>query len=224
MARTSYARRIRTLFSVMAALTAWLLPPMISGGSTARAQGAAAGEKPKYGGIIRLAEREPPNLDPHLSISFNPQNIGSLIYNGLVRFPYGHEQKDPYDLTIMPDLAERWEYTDDKTVVFYLRQGVKFHNKPPVNGREVKAQDVKYSLERFAAKSGFRARFDDVDRVEVVDDYTVKIITKHAFAPLLANSPALAQLDSAEGSGGQVWRLQQGGGRHRDWPLHPGTL
>jgi peptide/nickel transport system substrate-binding protein len=103
-----------------------------------------------------------------------------------VRFPYGHEQKSPYDLTIMPDLAERWEYLDDKTVVFYLRKGVKFHNKPPVNGRELKAQDVKYSLERFTAKSGFRARFDDVDRVEVVDDYTVKIITKHPFAPLLA--------------------------------------
>jgi peptide/nickel transport system substrate-binding protein len=55
-----------------------------------------------------------------------------------------------------------------------------------VNGRELKAPDVKYSLERFAAKSGFRARFDDVDRVEVMDDYTVKIITKHPFAPLLA--------------------------------------
>jgi peptide/nickel transport system substrate-binding protein len=62
---------------------------------------------------------------------------------------------------------------------------VKFHNKPPVNGREVKAQDVKYSLERFATKSGFRARFDDVDRIEVVDDSTVKIVTKHPFAPLL---------------------------------------
>jgi peptide/nickel transport system substrate-binding protein len=158
-----------------------------TGGSLAFAQTPATGEKPKYGGILRLAEREPPNLDPHLSVSFNPQNIGSLIYNGLVRFPYGHEQKDPYDLTIMPDLAERWEYTDDKTVVFYLRKGVKFHNKPPVNGREVKAQDVKYSLERFAAKSGFRARFDDIDRVEVVDDYTVKIVTKYPFAPLLVN-------------------------------------
>jgi hypothetical protein len=44
----------------------------------------------------------------------------------------------------------------------FTAQGVKFHNKPPVNGRELKAQDVKY-FERFA-KSGFRARFDDVDR------------------------------------------------------------
>ena len=45
---------------------------------------------------------------------------------------------------------------------------------------------MKYSLERFATKSGFRARFDDVERIEAVDDYTVKIVTKHPFAPLLA--------------------------------------
>jgi peptide/nickel transport system substrate-binding protein len=162
------------------------MPSLTTGGSRASAQGAAAGEQPKYGGILRIAEREPPNLDPHLNVSFNPQNIGTLIYNGLVRFPYGHEQKSPYDLTIMPDLAERWEYLDDRTVVFSLRKGVRFHDKPPVNGREVKASDVKYSLERFAAKSGFRARFDDVDRIDVVDDFTVKIVTKHPFAPLLA--------------------------------------
>jgi peptide/nickel transport system substrate-binding protein len=186
MARLSYSHRSRNILLVIAAVASLLIPPLLSDGSMASAQGTAAGEQPKYGGIIRLAEREPPNLDPHLSISFNPQNIGSLIYNGLVRFPYGHEQKDPYDLTIMPDLAERWEYLDDRTAVFYLRKGVKFHNKPPVNGREVKAQDVKYSLERFAAKSGFRARFDDIDRIEVVDDATVKIVTKHPFAPLLA--------------------------------------
>ena len=187
MVRTHPSPQSAWILFCTAVITGLLVYLAATGGSMAFAQAPAAGEKPKYGGIIRMAEREPPNLDPHLSISFNPQNIGSLIYNGLVRFPYGHEQKDPYDLTIMPDLAERWEYTDDKTVVFYLRKGVKFHNKPPVNGREVKAQDVKYSLERFAAKSGFRARFDDVDRVEVVDDYTVKIVTKHPFAPLLVN-------------------------------------
>lgn len=116
-----------------------LIGVLAIGASMALAQGPAPGEQPKYGGIIRLAEREPPNLDPHLSISFMPQNIGGLIYNSLVRFPYGPEQKSPYDLTILPDLAERWEYTDDRTAVFYLRKGVKFHNKPPVNGRELKA-------------------------------------------------------------------------------------
>jgi peptide/nickel transport system substrate-binding protein len=155
--------------------------------SVASAQAPAGGEKPKYGGIVRMAEREPPNLDPHLSISFLTHNAASLVYNGLVRLTYVNEQKSPNDLTVVPDLAERWEYVDDKTLVFSLRKGVKFHNKPPVNGREVNAQDVKYSLERFAAKSGFRSRFDDVDRIEVVDNYTVKIITKNPFAPMLIN-------------------------------------
>jgi peptide/nickel transport system substrate-binding protein len=186
MTRTHRILRMPSAVLEVTALACLLGLFVVSGGSIACAQAPAAGEQPKYGGILRIAEREPPNLDPHLNISFNPQNIGTLIYNGLVRFPYGHEQKSPYDLTIMPDLAERWEYLDDRTVVFSLRKGVRFHNKPPVNGREVKAQDVKYSLERFAAKSGFRARFDDVDRVEVVDDFTVKIVTKHPFAPLLA--------------------------------------
>jgi peptide/nickel transport system substrate-binding protein len=37
---------------------------------------------------------------------------------------------------VEPDLAERWEELDDTTYVFYLRQGVKWHHKPPVNGRE----------------------------------------------------------------------------------------
>src|SRR5919106_7086730 len=166
---TNHPLRIPGIVLLMVVMASLLVQGTAPGGSTAFAQGPAAGEQPKYGGIIRLAEREPPNLDPHLSISFMPQNIGSLIYSSLVRFPYGHEQKDAYDLTIMPDLAERWEYQDDRTVVFHLRKGVKFHNKPPVNGRELKAQDVKYSLERFATKSGFRARFDDVERIEAVD-------------------------------------------------------
>src|SRR5919204_316228 len=168
-------------------LASLLVLPIATCGSWALAQGAATADKPKYGGLVRMAEREPPNLDPHLSISFLTQNVGSLIYNGLVRLTYVSEQKNDADLTIRPDLAERWEYLDDKTVVFYLRKGVKFHNKPPVNGREVTARDVKYSLERFAAKSGFRARFDDVERIDIVDDYTVKIITKHPFAPMLIN-------------------------------------
>ena len=225
MARTSHARSIRTLFFVIAAAAALLLPSDAHRRLDRLGPRAGAGEQPKYGGIIRLAEREPPNLDPHLSISFMPQNIGSLVYSSLVRFPYGHEQKNPYDLTIMPDLAERWEYLDDKTVVFYLRKGVKFHNKPPVNGRELKAQDVKYSLERFATKSGFRARFDDVERVEVVDDYTVK--DRHQTSLCAAAGPTrqpVAQYDPAEGSGGPVWRLQQSGGSHRHGTLHPGTL
>ena len=187
MVRTSQPYGLSRRIGVLVILLTLMCLPLATGASVALAQVTAVGEQPKPGGIVRLAEREPPNLDPHLSISFLTQNAAGLIYNGLVRLTYANEQKSPDDLTILPDLAERWEYLDPTTLVFYLRQGVKFHNKPPVNGRELKAQDVKYSLERFAAKSGFRSRFDDVERIEAVDDYTVKIITKHPFAPMLTN-------------------------------------
>jgi peptide/nickel transport system substrate-binding protein len=145
----------------------------------------ALAQQPKRGGTLRIAEREAPSLDPHLSISFLTHSHVNMVYSQLVRFPHGPEQKHPTDFTILPDLAERWEYKNPTTLVFYLRKGVKFHNKPPVNGREVTADDVKWSLERFAAKSGFRARFEPVQSVEVVDRYTVRIALKEPFAPLL---------------------------------------
>jgi ABC-type transport system substrate-binding protein len=118
----------------------------------------ALAQQPKRGGVIRIAEREAPGLDPHLSISFLTHSYVSLSYSMLVRFPNGPEQKSPTDFSILPDLAEKWTVSKDgKVYTFTLRKGVLFHNKPPVNGREVSADDVKYSLERFMGKSSATA-------------------------------------------------------------------
>ena len=155
MVPTSRSLSTRRLWFRMATLASLLILPLLLTASLALAQTPAGGGKAQVWRHPPCGRTRASESRSALKHSFLPHNIGTLIYNGLVRLPYGHEQKDPYDLTIMPDLAERWEYTDNKTVVFYLRQGVKFHNKPPVNGREVRAQDVKFSLERFAAKSGF---------------------------------------------------------------------
>ncbi|HET9909183.1 MAG TPA: peptide ABC transporter substrate-binding protein, partial [Anaerolineales bacterium] len=63
------------------------------------------------------------------------------IFSGLVSF-------DP-QLNLTPDLAERWEISDDRmTYTFHLRANAKFHN-----GRAVTAQDVIYSWERAASPS-----------------------------------------------------------------------
>src|SRR5687767_9324504 len=134
-----------------------LLPPSDAGAQT-----------PKRGGVLRIADREAPNLDPHLAVSFLTHSWSSMVYSQLVRFAYGPEQKHSADFTIMPDLAEKWRYESPTSVVFTLRKGVKFHNKPPVNGREVTAEDVKYSVERFMAKSGFRSRLEPVQAIDVV--------------------------------------------------------
>ena len=147
---------------------------------------AALAQQPKRGGVLRIAEREAPGLDPHLSISFLTHSYVSLTYSQLVRFPNGPEQKSPTDFTILPDLAEKWTVSKDgKVYTFNLRKGVRFHNKPPVNGRELVADDVKYSLERFMAKSGFNTRFEPVTAIDVVDKYTVKITLKEPYAPFL---------------------------------------
>jgi peptide/nickel transport system substrate-binding protein len=143
-------------------------------------------QQPKPGGVLRIAEREAPGLDPHLTISFLTHSYMSLAYSQLVRFPNGPEQKSPTDFSILPDLAEKWTISKDGTVyTFTLRKGVRFHNKPPVNGREVTAEDVKYSLDRFMAKSGFRERFEPVKSIDVLDRHTVRITLKEPYAPFL---------------------------------------
>src|SRR6266571_7671268 len=146
----------------------------------------APAQTPKRGGVIRIAEREAPSLDPHLSISFLTHSYVSLAYSLLVRFPYGPEQKSPTDFSILPDLAEKWTVSKDGLAyTFHLRKGVRFHNKPPVNGREVEAADVKFSLERFLAKSGFRERLELVQSIDIPDTYTVRITLKEPYAPFL---------------------------------------
>jgi peptide/nickel transport system substrate-binding protein len=88
---------------------------------------------------------------------------------------------------VEPDLAERWEEPDDTTVVFHLRRGVRWHNRPPVNGRELTAEDVKFTYDRFLAEKANPLRFmlDAVDRVEAVDRYTVRFRLKEPFVWLL---------------------------------------
>jgi peptide/nickel transport system substrate-binding protein len=145
---------------------------------------AAAGS-PRRGGVLRIADREAPNLDPHLSVSFLTHSWSSMVYSQLVRYAHGPEQKSPSDFSIVPDLAEKWEYQSPTVIVFTIRKGVHFHNKPPVNGREVTAQDAKYSIERFMKKSAFRARFDVVQSVEAPDPQTLRVTLKEPFAPFL---------------------------------------
>ena len=157
-------------------------------------------QQPKRGGVLRIADREAPNLDPHLSISFLTHSWASMAYSQLVRFPHGPEQKHTADFSILPDVAEKWEYTNPTTIVFTLRKGVRFHNKPPVNGREVTSADVKYSLERFMAKSGFKSRLDQVQAIETPDKQTVRITLKEPFAPFLNHlaSPAFTAILARE--------------------------
>ena len=90
-------------------------------------------------------------------------------------------------MPIEPDLAESWTQPNETTYIFKLRKGVRWHNKPPVNGRELTAEDIKYTYERFLSVKGNpnRAMLEQVEKIEALDKYTVKFTTMEPFAWLL---------------------------------------
>ena len=80
------------------------------------------------------------------------------------------------DLNLVPGLATEWSQLDDLTWQFKLREGVKFHN-----GEDFTAEDVKYSIDRVLdpeANAPTASYISSVDHVDIVDDYTVNVVTK----------------------------------------------
>jgi peptide/nickel transport system substrate-binding protein len=93
--------------------------------------------------------------------------------------------KYPNLIDFAPELAESYQVPDATTWIFNLRRGVRFHNIPPVSGRELKAADVVYSFQRMISESVNASVMAAVDRFEAPDDYTVKITLKQPNADFI---------------------------------------
>ncbi len=121
---------------------------------------------------------DPKTLDPALVYDIASAIVVQNIYDSLVGYKPGTTE-------LAPKLAERWESDETASVwTFYLRKGVKFHD-----GTELTADIVKYSIERAKQLQGPPAfLLDVIERVEVVDKYTVRFVLKYPFAPF----PSLA--------------------------------
>jgi peptide/nickel transport system substrate-binding protein len=137
---------------------------------------AHAAASPKRGGQVTWGMIQ----DPVATIPFGAGNgsnfeITSLVYESLL----GWDR----NLKIVPALAESWDVPNDKTYIFHLRKGVKFHS-----GKELDANDVKYSLERQksppppGADQGF---YPNIGAVTVTDKYTVRVLMNAPDASLL---------------------------------------
>ena len=103
-------------------------------------------------------------LDPHgtYNVAHNENNI--LVYETLV---FWNSQTMEFE----PKLATEWKWKDDTTLWFKLRQGVKFHN-----GEEMKASDVKFSLERcIEMGSTGGANIKQAKEFRVLNDYEIEI-------------------------------------------------
>jgi peptide/nickel transport system substrate-binding protein len=110
----------------------------------------------KRGGVMRdRVAADTSTLDPIGPVApLNPP--ARHAYSTLVRQKAGFQE--PATSELSPDVAESWEYSPDRlTITLKLRQGVKFHNKPPVNGRTLDADDVVASWNRWKANAPLRA-------------------------------------------------------------------
>ena len=155
---------------------------------TARAQAASAypdwiavSPKPakRGGSIARASSWDPPLIDPRLTQSVGTFQFAGLVYNRLTRYRFPDEATGPSDLTLVGDLAESWESNPDHRVwTFKLRQGVKWQNVAPLNGRELVAADIKYCYEGYAKEGVQSFTFQEIEALETPDKYTVRIHLK----------------------------------------------
>lgn len=139
--------------------------------------GIAAALQDASGTLIYAQSAPITSLDP-----VNPQGYPSgyeavyTIYNNLVTF-------DP-DLNIIPALAESWEQSEDGlTWSFKLREGVTFHDDTPFVADAVAAHIAR--IQDPATESPNASLWAHIASVNVVDDYTVELITEQPFGPML---------------------------------------
>ncbi len=133
----------------------------------------ALGQSPKRGGTLSLRLWDPPHFDPHLIVAYKTHIIYSFTHSRLVKHKAGPSVQ-PGTFSIEGDLAESWTQPNETTYVFKLRSGIRWHTKPPVNGRELTAEDIVYSVERFRTVKGNANAYmlTPVDKVEAVDRST----------------------------------------------------
>lgn len=159
-----------------------------SGRSFIGATPTVTAAQPKYGGsLVTAIPKELTNYDPHQAVDSSKVAFLNLTSNGLFRL----KTKDVTDfqsLAIEPDvLAAMPEMPDKTTLILKLRPGIKWHNLPPVNGRVLDAEDVKYNIERMKqprlpAGANERAWIQAaVDAVQVTDPLTVVVKFKQPF-------------------------------------------
>lgn len=138
------------------------------------AQDGEGGDEVTWGMDINV-----PNIIPFGGIALAQWQGKEFMYDSLLAWDA--------DLNVIPALAESWETPDDRTYLFKLREGVKFHD-----GNEMTAKDVVYSMEMALdpIEPGVKVPYlDNVARIEAIDDYNVKV-SMSAIDPTLTGTLA----------------------------------
>ncbi len=136
---------------------------------------APPGEEPSEGDwLIYRLDAEPPTLNPLTATDLYEQMINSFTSDGLLKMDIKTQE-------LSPALAERWDVSEDKlTFTFWLRKDVKWHDGQPFT-----AEDIIYSFERImdpkVDAAVARSYYAQVERLEKLDDYTVRFVWKQPY-------------------------------------------
>ncbi|NNG00801.1 MAG: ABC transporter substrate-binding protein [Desulfobacteraceae bacterium] len=141
---------------------------------------------PQRGGTLNIGiNTDITAIDPHTTTAAITASVMGHVYERLIGLGE--------NLELVPVLAERWEISDDNLqITFYLRKGKLFHN-----GQEMTADDVKFTFDRIRTpeiKFGRKKDFADIDRIEVVDKYTVRFYMKKSNLSMLYSMAYLSPL------------------------------
>lgn len=133
---------------------------------------SAVEEEAKGGHVIVASAAYVDSFDPIGSISGADYSFFYPVYENLV----GLDK----DLQLMPELAESWDTPDDKTIVFNLKENVKFHDGTPFD-----AEAVKFNLERVNSEKSVIKDLENIESIEVIDPVTVQINLKEMDSSIL---------------------------------------
>ena len=136
-------------------------------------------DKPSYGDAIVVSSiSDARTLVPILASDSASADICGMLFNGLTKYDK--------DVHIIGDLAESWEILEDGLViVFHLRKNVKWHDGVPFTAR-----DVLFTYNKLIdpkVKTPYSGDFERVRSLEIVDDYTLRVLYKEPFAPALSS-------------------------------------
>ncbi len=177
-------------------------------------------DEPQQGGVRRLSSADATfdTFDADRS-RFTPfAAILGYTHLGIVqyrRFADGGELEGA--------LAEGWEQVDDQTLVFTLREGVRWHDKPPLNGRETTVEDLQFFIERNRAGTTLdgeedasfhrQAEYQAIESVETTDERTLTVRFARPYPFLLGTlAGSYAKVQAPE-------IIEEFEGRFRDLPV-----
>ena len=159
---------------------------------------------PRPGGVLHLPSGVLRSFDPTAGYTTELALVWDTLLEWESTWYFPEAQTKPM---IRKSLAESWEMVDPSTWIFHLRKGVKFHNVPPVHGREMVAEDVRYSYELLKNKAGYSSRTAAIKEVQVLDPHTVRFHLSRVVRGTVLSVKHNTYVDAARAAGASSWRI-----------------